>query len=143
MKSGDPDLSSRLRGVFSELQAIDRELKAGKVTPSKAALQKFRQILDSVRMTAWTVSELINARESKTNPEPLLSFLASERMRRVSQMIRDLCVDIDKQAFAWQRSGIQILSDSVRGLESRINKLLTPQSPAGRSFSKRVRETGS
>jgi len=123
MKSGDAELSSRLRSTSSELRAINRQLKAGKVTPSKTALQEFRQILDNVRMTAWTVSELINARESTTNPEPLLSFLASERMRRVSQMMRDLSADIDKQAFTWQNSGIQALSNSVRELDSRLTKL--------------------
>jgi len=123
MKSGDAELSSRLRSISSELRAINKQLKASKATPSKTAIQEFRQILDNVRMTAWTVSELINARESTTNPEPLLSFLASERMRRVSQMMRDLSADIDKQAFTWQSSGIQALSNSVRELDSRLTKL--------------------
>ena len=123
MKSGDAELSSRLRSISSELRAINRKLKASKATPRKTALQEFRQILDNVRMTAWTVSELINARESTTNPEPLLSFLASERMRRVSQMMRDLSADIDKHTFTWQSSGIEALSNSVRELDSRLTKL--------------------
>jgi hypothetical protein len=131
MKSGDAELSSRLRSISSELRAINRQLKAGKVTPGKTVLQEFRQILDNVRMTAWTVSELINARESTTNPEPLLSFLASERMRRVSQMMRDLSADIDKQAFTWQSSGIQALSNSVRDLDSRLTKLSARTGPTG------------
>lgn len=124
MKDGQEDVSSRLRNLASELRAIDRELKAEKVTPEKAALQDFRQVLDDVRLTAWTVNELTNAKEARKNPEPLLSFLAAERMRRLSYMIRDLCADIDNQVFTWQSSGIQALSDSVLGLQSRITKLI-------------------
>lgn len=127
MKDGQEDVSSRLRNLASELRAIDRELKAEKVTPEKAALQDFRQVLDDVRLTAWTVNELTNAKEARKNPEPLLSFLAAERMRRLSYMIRDLCADIDNQVFTWQSSGIQALSDSVLGLQSRITKLIAHQ----------------
>ncbi|MGE5322910.1 MAG: hypothetical protein ACM3SW_08615 [Actinomycetota bacterium] len=136
MTDGQEDVSSRLRKLASELRAIDRELKVEEIAPEKAALQDFRQVMDDVRLTAWTVNELMNAREASKNPGPLLSFLASERMRRLSYMVRDLCADMDSQVFTWQSSGIQALSDSVLGLQSRITKLIAhhrpvPQ-PAGR-----------
>jgi hypothetical protein len=139
---GHPDLSTRLRSVLSELQAIDRELKADIAAPDKAVLQEFRQILDNVRMTAWTVSELMNARETEKNPEPLLSFLASERMRRLSYMIRDLCIDMDKQVLTWQSSGVQALSDSVLGLQSRITQLIARSRPSVPTISKRAGGNG-
>jgi len=123
MKDGQEDVSSRLRNLASELRAIDRELKAEEITAEKAALQDFRQILDNVRLTAWTVHELMNARETGEDPEPLLSFLAAERMRRLSYMIRDLCADMDNQVFTSQSSGIQALSDSVLGLQFGVTKL--------------------
>jgi hypothetical protein len=129
MSGGHPDLSKRLRKLFPELQAIDRELKADQVRPDKAALQEFRQILDNLRMTAWTVSELMNARETDKNPEPLLSFLASERMRRLSSMIRDLCADMDNQVFAGQSSGVNALSEAVLGLQTRITQLAADHQP--------------
>lgn len=97
MKDGHSDLSTRLRNLTAELQELDRELKSEQVTPDKALLQAFRQIVDEVRLTAWTVSELMNARESGQDPQSLLSFLASERMRRLNYMIRDLCEEIDLQ----------------------------------------------
>ena len=142
MNDGHPDLSTRLRNGFSELQAIDRELKADKVSPDKAALQEFRQILDNVRMTAWTVSELMNARETDKNPEPLLSFLASERMRRLGSMIRDLCADMDNQLFAGQNSGIHALSEAVLGLQARITQLTASHRPAVHAMSKKAGRNG-
>jgi hypothetical protein len=121
MKDGASDLSTRLGKLASELQAIDLELRSESVPPDKALLQEFRQVLDNVRLTAWTVNELMNARET---PERLLSFLAIERMRRLSHMIRDLCADMDKEVFTWQSTGVQTLSDAVLVLQSRITKLI-------------------
>jgi hypothetical protein len=121
MKDGAPDLSERLRNISSELRAIDLELRSESITPDKVLLQEFRQVLDDVRLTAWTVNELMNAHES---PENLLSFIASERMRRLSCMIKDLCSDMDKEVFTWQSSGVQNLSDAVLVLQSRITKLI-------------------
>lgn len=142
MKDGQEDVSSRLRNLASELRAIDRELKAEEITPQAAELQDFRQVLDDLRLTAWTVNELMNAREARKNPESLLSFLASERMRRLSYMVRDLCADIDNQVFTWQSSGIQALSDSVLGLQSRITKLIAHHRPVLQRTAKRAGGTG-
>jgi hypothetical protein len=129
MKDGAPELSTSLRNISSELRAIDLELRSESTVPDKALLQEFRQILDDVRLTAWTVNELLNARET---PENLLSFLAAERMRRLSYMIRDLCADIDKEAFTWQSDGVQGLCDAVLVLQSRITKLIARHRTAGK-----------
>lgn len=142
MKDGQEDVSSRLRKLASELRAIDRELKAEEITPQTAALQDFRQVLDDVRLTAWTVNELMNARQASRDPEPLLSFLASERMRRLSYMIRNLCADMDNQVFTWQSSGIQALSDSVLGLQSRITRLIAHHRPVLQRADGRAGGTG-
>ncbi|HEU5412329.1 MAG TPA: hypothetical protein VFW31_01175 [Candidatus Angelobacter sp.] len=124
MKDSHPGLSTRLEDLTSELRELDRELKSDHSSPDKALLQAFRQTMDDVRLTAWTANELMNARESRQNPEPFLSFLASERMRRLSYMIKDLCADMDTQAFSWQSIGIQGLSDSVLMLQARITRLI-------------------
>jgi hypothetical protein len=116
-----PDLCESLISITSELRTLEKQLKCEDSALDKAALQEFRQAIDEVRLTAWTVNELMNARES---PESLLSFVASERMRRLSSMIRDLCADMDKQAYTWQSSGVQALSDAVLVLQSRITKLI-------------------
>lgn len=121
MNDALPEFSNRLRSITSELRTIENELKSEKITLDKTALQEFRQAIDDARLTAWTVNELMNAREA---PESLLSFIASERLRRLSSMIRDLCADMEKQAFTWQSSGVQVLSDAVLVLQSRITKTI-------------------
>ncbi len=124
-------LSERLAKLTSELRALDLCLKSGLV-PEAPLLREFRQALDGVRMTAWTVNELMDARELKKDPHTVLSFLTAERLRRFAQMVKDLSGDIDADGITWQTRGIQNLADSVKLLESRLEKLV----------SQRVKDTG-
>ncbi|HZE25154.1 MAG TPA: hypothetical protein VE054_14250 [Blattabacteriaceae bacterium] len=115
--------SSRLKEISSELREIDLALKAG-AAPELLHLQEFRHVLDNARLTAWTVSELLSAVESKKDPANVLSFIAAERLRRSNQMLKDLCTDIDGQDVSWQTNGIQALFDTVNTLQVQLRKLV-------------------
>jgi hypothetical protein len=114
--------SSKLRSLTSELRVLDRDLKAA-VSPNGNALREFRQTLDNIRMTAWTVSELLNARQTQKNPEAVISFLTAERLRRFSQMVRDLCGDLEHDGNLWPAQGVKALEDSVTLLRERLRKV--------------------
>ena len=92
--------------------------------PEKLLLQEFRHVLDNARMTAWTVAELLNARERRQDPAKVLSFVLGERLRRSKQMLKDLCVDIDREEVMWQTPGIQALFETVKLLEVQLIKLI-------------------
>ena len=115
--------SERLRTSSGELREIDLALKSG-TTPEVLHLQEFRQVLDNARMTAWTVSELLNAVETQKDPAKVLSFVAAERLRRSNQLLKDLCRDIDDQGITWQTHGIQSLYDTVNMLQVQLHKLV-------------------
>jgi hypothetical protein len=117
------DLSTRLLNLSLEFQSIEDELKMTSRV-DLPALQQFRQSLDDLRMTAWKISELINARKTQEEPGVALSFLASERLRRFNQMTRDLSNDIDHESFTWESSGIQSLFDSLEILQARLSSLV-------------------
>jgi hypothetical protein len=116
--------SERLRAISGELREIDLALKSG-TTPDVLHLQEFRQVLDNARMTAWTVSELLNAVETQKDPAKVLSFVAAERLRRSNQILKDLCRDIDDQGVTWQTQGIQNLYDTVNTLQVQLRKLVS------------------
>jgi hypothetical protein len=118
-----PDLSAKLRTLTDELRSIDVELKADK-SPDLVALQDFRSTLDDVRLTAWTVNELMTTRESGRATGPVLSFLAAERLRRLARMMSDVSADIQHGHFTWESSGVQPLSDSSAVLQARLATLL-------------------
>ena len=115
--------SDRLRAISRELREIDLALKSG-ATPDILLLQDFRHVLDNARLTAWTVSELLNVVESQKDPAHVLSFVAAERLRRSNQMLKDLCTDIDHQGVTWQTNGIQGLFDTVNSLQVQLRKLV-------------------
>jgi hypothetical protein len=116
-------LTAKLRQLIEELRSFDLELKSG-MTPDLGPLQEFRQVLDNARMSAWTVGELLNAREAQKNPTKVMSFLAAERLRRASQMLNDLSEHIAHQEVTWETSGIQTLFDSVNALHAQLDKLI-------------------
>jgi hypothetical protein len=116
-------ISSRLKAISSEMREIELALKAGPA-PDLLLLQEFRHVLDNARLTAWTVSELLNAVESQKDPANVLSFVAAERLRRSNQMLKDLCTDIDRQGVTWQTNGIQSLFETVNSLQVQLRKLV-------------------
>src|SRR5262249_61856104 len=92
--------TSKLRDLAAQLASLDRELKSNPFL-DEAALREFRWALDNVRMTAWTVSEVLNARRSQKNPQAAISFLTCERLRRFSQMVRNLSDDFEHSGASW------------------------------------------
>jgi hypothetical protein len=116
-------LSERLRLLSAELRSAELELKSGLV-PEALLLQEFRHVLDNARMTAWTVSELLNARERQQDPAKVISFVLAERLRRANQMLKDLCADIEQEGVTWQTHGIQSLFDTVKQLQVKLIKLI-------------------
>jgi len=116
-------LSERLRRISAELRAIDLELKSG-TAPEGLLLQEFRYVLDNARLTAWTVSELLNARERNQDPAKVMSFVVAERLRRSNQMLKDLSADIGQKEVTWQTTGVSALFESVNVLQVELSKLI-------------------
>ena len=123
MDASSGTLSERLRRISAELRGLESELKSGE-TPEALMLQDFRHVLDNARMTAWTVSELLNARERQQDPAKVISFVVAERLRRSNQMLKDLCADIEGEGVTWQTHGIQSLFDTVKQLHVQLIKLI-------------------
>ncbi len=131
MKEGDQEqgslkspasLAANLRSVTTELRTLDQHLKA-RPLPDGTALREFRQALDNVRLTAWTVDELIKARRIKTDPQAVLLFLSVERLRRFSQIVNDLCSDLERGDFNWPIEGVQGVRESLKLLRERLGHL--------------------
>lgn len=116
-------LSERLQQLSIDLKEFEVDLKSGAALEA-TLLHEFREVLDNVRMTAWTASELLNAAQTKKDPEKMLTFLAAERLRRSTQMLKDLCTDIDEQGVTWQTSGVLGLYETVTVLQQLLSKVI-------------------
>jgi hypothetical protein len=118
--------SSKLQNLSTELQTLDHDLKSN-LQLDAAALREFRQALDNIRLTAWIVSELLNARQIQRDPKAVISFLTAERLRRFSQMVKDLCGDMDHEGSKWPAASVDGLRDSVSLLQERLGQLAGPR----------------
>ncbi|HET9283941.1 MAG TPA: hypothetical protein VFR24_18490 [Candidatus Angelobacter sp.] len=117
-------LTERLRRVSTELRTLEAELKSGQ-HPDAMQLQEFRYVLDNTRLTAWTVSEILNARERDQDPEKVLTFIVAERLRRSTQMLRDLCADVTQEGVTWKTHGVQGLFQTVNLLQVELSRMLS------------------
>jgi hypothetical protein len=121
-------LTLEIKQLTSELKRVEHQLKS-EAAPDAVTLNEFRHAVDNVRLTAWSVSELINAEHTKKNPETVLAFLAAERLRRFDQMVRNLSADIERRIVTLQTNGMHALIDSVNTLQQRLTQRFTDREP--------------
>lgn len=115
-------LADKLSSLAVQLRTLNHDLRSSQ-QPDEAALREFRQALDNVRLTAWTVSELLNARQIQRDPKAVVSFMTAERVRRFSQMVNDLCGDMEHEGSTWPSASIDGLRESVNLLQERLGTL--------------------
>lgn len=117
------NLSRELKHLSDALKRLDNRLQA-EAAPDSVLLNEFRQSLDNLRLTVWSVTETINARRIKEEPDHVLAFLSAERLRRADQMIRNLCGDIERRVITERNYGMNSLFDSVNVLQQRLARCL-------------------
>ena len=116
MTKNPESLTLEIKHISSELRRLEERLKS-ETAPDPDALNEFRHAVDNMRLTAWSVSELINAERIKKNPDTVLAFLSSERLRRFDQLVKGLCADIERGLITVQTHGMQSLCESVNNLQ--------------------------
>ncbi|SRR5579859_712206 len=121
MTKNPEDLTFELKRLASELKRAEDRLKS-ETAPDPLVLTEFRHAVDNIRLTAWSVSELINAEHTKKNPDTVMAFLAAERLRRFDQMVRALSVDFERRMVATQTNGMESLLSSVETLYLRLRQ---------------------
>ena len=121
MNKTPENLSLQIKQLSSELGSVERRLRL-EPDPDPVVLDEFRQTVDSVRLTAWSVSELIRKQRSHKDPDATLEYLTAERLRRFEQMTRNLCSDLERRAITFESHGVQSLFDSIHMLQQRLIK---------------------
>jgi hypothetical protein len=122
------NLTLEIKQLTAELKRVEHRLKS-EAAPDAVTLNEFRHAVDNVRLTAWSVSELINAEHTKKNPETVMAFLAAERLRRFDQMVRNLCADIERRLVTFQTNGMHSLIDSVNMLQRSLTHRFSDREP--------------
>ena len=123
------NLTLEIKHLSSELRRLEERLKS-EAAPDSTALNEFRHAVDNVRLTVWSVSELINAERIKKNPDTVLAFLSAERLRRFEQLVKSLCGDIERGLITVRTDGVQALCESVNDLQQRLVQAIKQRTQA-------------
>jgi len=119
-------LSLDLRNLSKALREMDQRLHS-EPPPEAMVLNEFRQSLDNARLTAWSVSETIDAQRARKDPDKVLAFLSAERLRRLDQLARNLCGDIERRVITGESYGMQSLMYSITMLQEKLQQCLADQ----------------
>ena len=119
-------LSERLKAATDELQQLQALVVSGDSSPR--VLSEFRGAVDSIRQTAWAVQQWITLREQQRDPYSVLGILAEERVKRATQLAKDLTIDLESLELGLETEGLADLFRAVEGLHERLAPLFKKSS---------------
>ncbi len=122
MTDVNQDFTARLKNATAELLDLEYQIKLGKKLDA-ALLTQFRAALDNMRMTALVVEVWQNVQPPSQSTPNVTDYLSEERVRRLSQMARDLQIDLENCDVTIQTPGIRELTESLNTLHSQLKRI--------------------
>ena|SRR5437868_3274567 len=114
-------VAARLQNATSEISELEKLLKSGTIDPR--VLNEFREAVDQIRGTAWAVQQWIGLQESG-DPYELLPALSAQRVRRATQLTKDLTIDLESVEIGFETPGLKQLYDAVDALHERLARVV-------------------
>jgi hypothetical protein len=107
-------ISERLKAATDELQKLEQLVISGDCAPR--VLSEFRGAVDSIRQTAWAVQQWTELQSQNRDPYTVLGLLSEERVKRATQLTRDLTIDLQSLEIGVETQGLQKLFEATKGL---------------------------
>jgi hypothetical protein len=118
-------ITDRLEAATTELQKLEELVKSGDL--DSRVLDEFRNAVDHIRCTTWAVQKWLGlSHESGGDPFSVLPSLAEERVRRGTQISKDLALDVQATDVGVETKGIGELFQAVDDLRARLAAILKP-----------------
>jgi len=118
-------LAERLKAATQELQELEKLVLSGNFSPR--VLSEFRTSVDNIRQTAWAVQQWTELQEQHRDPYTVLGILSQERVRRATQITRDLTLDLESLELGLETQGLANLFQAVERLHERLLPLFKRQ----------------
>lgn len=114
-------ISERLKKATGELQDLEQQVLSGDFSPR--VLSEFRSAVDNVRQTAWAVQQWIGLQQQSRDPYDVINVLSAERVRRATQINKDLAMDLQSLEIGVETEGLNELFRAVRDLQESLAPL--------------------
>jgi hypothetical protein len=116
-------LARRLQRATEELRTLEQLIVSGNFSPR--ILSDFRSSVDSVRQTARVVQMWLGLQQQHRDPYSVMSTLSADRVRRATQMARDLTLDLQSLEVDFATEGLSELFQAVTALHERLVPLFS------------------
>src|SRR5258708_40138584 len=118
------EITSRLKKTDEDLENLQRSVKTGMVNVK--ILMEFRQAIDHARQSTAAMQHWLEE-QARTGGDPykLLPKGMTERMRIVTQLVRDVAHDIDSGDSDFDNEGRCELHQAVRALMERAGNVFS------------------
>ena len=113
-----PSISVRLQAATTELHELEQLIRVGDFDGH--LLRDFRGAVDNVRTTAWAVQQWIPIREQGGDAYAVLPLLSAERVRRTTQLVKDLLIDLENVEVGIETQGLKDLFEAMDSLYPRL-----------------------
>ena len=114
-------LAQRLSTSTEELQKLEKLVLSGDCAPR--VLAEFRSAVDSIRQTAWAVQQWNELQQQYRDPYTVLGILSAERVRRATQITKDLTMDLESLELGLETEGLESLFLAIKALYERLSPL--------------------
>ncbi|HWX53739.1 MAG TPA: hypothetical protein VN176_04020 [Verrucomicrobiae bacterium] len=119
--SDNPEITSRLKKSDAELKELQHSVKTGMVNVK--ILMEFRQAIENARKATAAMQHWLEEQE-KTGGDPfqLLPKVMTERMRIVTQLLKDVTHDVESGDIDFETPGLVELHQTLRTLTERMGR---------------------
>ena len=124
-------LAERLQQTTEELKVLEQAIVSGDFSPR--ILTEFRNAVDSVRQTARVVQMWTGLQQQHRDPYSAMSTLSADRVRRATQIAKDLTIDLQSLEVDFGTEGIKELFQAIEELRERLVRLFRADDPQAQS----------
>lgn len=111
-------IAQRLQQITEELKAVDQLILHGDFSPR--ILGEFRNAVDNVRHTARVVQTWMGLQQQHRDPYSVMSTLSEDRVRRATQIAKDLTIDLQSLEVDFGTEGLTELFRAIEDLYERL-----------------------
>jgi hypothetical protein len=116
-----PELSSRLRKTNEELKNLQTSVKTGMINVK--VLMDFRTATERARQASAAVQQWLDVQGKGGDPYKLMEQVVRQRVEMATQLVKDVTVDLESLDVDFDTPGLPALTDAVRKLAERLEKL--------------------
>jgi hypothetical protein len=113
--SSEP-IAQRLRRITEELKVTEQLLLSGDFSPR--LFSDFRNAVDNVRHTARVVQIWVGLKQQNRDPYAAISTLTEDRVRRATQMAKELSLDLQALEVDFGTEGLAELYTAIHELHA-------------------------